>query len=409
MKVQWKKNKNLKPSVILKKIDNEKKLENGRVSFSGFEFQDAIVAIESMINFPIIANDLDKHTLIQKTVWQAAKNTKIEPDKFLSILKDNISIELNKRNNTYYLLTSLSMRLSHTRKISFENFNFRFYKDNFPKKFRGRKNLISENRDNIETESDGYTKVVVELEAKSETIAANKAVKALDILRGFFCIQCNSFSEIIGNESESINKIRLGEFHTLHNASGEVFEQSFWYDPSYSKAKVYLFRDEKNVVKNIRSIINIFSKFNKNYRNIMSDSILRFVRAFDEKNQNIAILRAWGALEALAAPNESNFDSVTTRCAFIFEDYEYHRQILEHLREYRNRNVHAGQESAIAKTYSFQVQRYFRELFLFHIRRQGDFESIEEANRFLDLPADKDKIFYLKSMVEKSISFRGYT
>ncbi|WP_193005809.1 hypothetical protein, partial [Psychrobacter namhaensis] len=273
---------------------------------------------------------------------------------------------------------------------------------------KGRKSLISESRANKEIESNGYIKVVIEIEAKSETIAANKAMKALDILRSFFCIQCNSFSEIIGNEFEPINKIRLGEFHTLHNASGNVFENSFWYDTSCSKAKVYVFRDERNTVKNVRNIVNIFSKFDKQYKSIISDSMLRFVRAFDEKNQNIAILRAWGALEALAAPNESNCDSVTTRCAFIFEEYEYHKQILEHLREYRNRNVHAGQESEMAKTYGFQIQKYFKQLFLFHIRQQGNFKSIDEANKFLDLPADKDKILHLQSIVEKSISFRGY-
>ncbi|MGP5521625.1 hypothetical protein [Psychrobacter namhaensis] len=106
----------MRPSIILKKIDDEKKLENDRVSFSGFEFHDAMVAIESMINFPSIADDLDKHTLVRKTVGQAAKNTKIEADEFLSILKDNILVELSRRNNNYYLLTSLSMRLLHTRK-----------------------------------------------------------------------------------------------------------------------------------------------------------------------------------------------------------------------------------------------------------------------------------------------------
>lgn len=408
LKVQWKKNRNLKPSIILKKIDDEKKVEDGRVSFSGFEFHDAIVAIESMINFPSIADDLDKHSIVEKTVWQVAKNPKIESCEFLSKLKNNILIELNRRDNVYYLLTSLSMNVSYIRKIHLEDFVFRFYKDNFPNRFKGRKNLISKNRSNKETESSGYVKVVVELKAKSETIAANKAMKALDLLRSLFCIQYNSLSELIGSDSEPINKIRLGEFHTLHNDSGNVFEDSFWYDPSYSKAKVHILENEKNVIRNIRKIISIFSKFDERYKNIIHDSLLRFVRAFDERNQNIAVLRSWGALESLAAPNENNCDSVTIRCSFIFEEYEYHQQILEHLREYRNRNVHAGQESAMAKSYGFQIQRYFKQLFIFHIRQQGNFKSIDEANKFLDLPADKEKILHLQSIVEKSISFRGY-
>lgn len=117
-------------------------------------------------------------------------------------------------------------------------------------------------------------------------------MKALDLLRSLFCIQYNSLSELIGSDSEPINKIRLGEFHTLHNDSGNVFEDSFWYDPSYSKAKVHILENEKNVIRNIRKIISIFSKFDERYKNIIHDSLLRFVRAFDERNQNIAVLRS---------------------------------------------------------------------------------------------------------------------
>ncbi|MCV3265220.1 hypothetical protein OGZ01_32380 [Vibrio harveyi] len=115
-----------------------------------------------------------------------------------------------------------------------------------------------------------------------------------------------------------------------------------------------------------------------------------------------------GALECVAAPSESNCDSVTRRCAFLFEEHEYHKQILEHVREYRNRNVHAGEESKAAKNHGFQIQRYFKQLWLFHIHNVGNFDEILDANRFLDLPTSKVSLLDNQKIIKKALKFRGY-
>lgn len=410
MKVFWKNNKNksLKPSVILAKIDSVKNLVDGKVSFSGFEYHDAIIALESMINFPPIAEDLDKHSLVKKTVWEVAKSPKMEDKDFINQLDSNINKAIATRDNTYFVLTSLSIANFCVRKIELQNCTIRFYKTSFPRKFKGRKELIIRKQPHVEAESLGYTKVVVEIKTKSETLAANMALKTLDLLRGLFSFFSNNPSELYGNKWEPINKIRLGKFHTVHDDSGNVFDQTFWLDPSFIQARPYHMKNGKIVTKNLREIIGKLSKFDRKYHSLLCDALLRYVRAFDEANQNFAVLRAWGALECIAAPNESNCDAIPIRCSFLYEEHEYHRQILEHLREYRNRNVHAGQESAAAKSYGFQVQRYFIALFLFHVSQQGNFKSIDEANRFLDLPPKEASLLELKNLINRSLKFRGY-
>ncbi|KIE21954.1 hypothetical protein SE23_07030 [Vibrio sinaloensis] len=408
MKVCWKKNKNLKPSVILAKIDSIKNLVDGKVSFSGFEYHDAITALESMINFPPIAEDLDKHSLVKRTVWEVAKSPKIDRNDFINELDLNINKSIAKRDNRYFVLTSLSIANFGVRKIEFQSCTIRFYKNNFPRKFKGRKELILRKQPYVDVESLGYTKVVVEITTKSEILAANMALRTLDLLRGLFSIFSNNSSELYGNKWEPINKIRLGKFHTVHDDSGNVFDQTFWLDPSFIQAKPHHVNNEKAVAKSLRAIIGKLSKFDKQYHSSLCDALLRYVRAYDEANQNVAVLRAWGALECIAAPNESNCDAVPVRCSFLFDEHEYHRQILEHLREYRNRNVHAGQESTTAKSYGFQVQRYFITLFLFHVSQQGNFTSIDEANRFLDLPPKEASLLNLKSLIDRSLKFRGY-
>ncbi|WP_047691473.1 hypothetical protein [Vibrio sp. ZOR0018] len=408
MKVCWKKNKNLKPSVILAKIDSIKTLIDGTLSFSGFEHHDAITALESMINFPPIAEDLDKHSLVKKTVWEVAKSPKIDHKYFINVLDLNINNSIAKRDNKYFVLTSLSITNFGIRKFELQNCTIRFYKNSFPRKFKGREALILRRRPYVDVESIGYTKVVVEVKAKSEKLAANMALRTLDLLRGLLSVFCNNSYETYGNKWEPINKIRLGNFHTVHDDVGNVFDETFWLDPSFIQARPHHVKDDKIIAKNLRTIIGKLSKFDRQYYSLLCDALLRYVRAFDEANQNVAVLRAWGALECIAAPNDSNCDAVPIRCSFLYEEHEYHRQILEHLREYRNRNVHAGQENTMAKSYGFQVQRYFITLFLFHISQQGNFTSIDEANRFLDLPPKEASLINLKNLIDKSLKFRGY-
>jgi hypothetical protein len=70
---KWKKNKSLKPKVILEKIDSLVDVSNGTQSFSNFELYDAQTALESMIDFPLVAKDLDKNKLISSAMWVVAK------------------------------------------------------------------------------------------------------------------------------------------------------------------------------------------------------------------------------------------------------------------------------------------------------------------------------------------------
>ena len=67
---------------------------------------------------------------------------------------------------------------------------------------------------------------------------------------------------------------------------------------------------------------------------------------------------------------------------------EYQRQILEHLRIARNSIVHEGIELSDATTHCYQIQLYFYEAVLFHLRNVSRFDSVDEANQFLDSPLD---------------------
>lgn len=124
-------------------------------------------------------------------------------------------------------------------------------------------------------------------------------------------------------------------------------------------------------------------------------------------NRGSLRIRLWGAVESLVTPRRADYDALVRRCAFLFEDSDYHRQLLEHLREYRNSSVHAGEESDQAKTHCFQLQLYFVEIIWFHLRNSNYFSSLEETTEFFDLPQNIDKLQRLTSLCHRALKFIG--
>lgn len=141
------------------------------------------------------------------------------------------------------------------------------------------------------------------------------------------------------------------------------------------------------------------------YSECLISALIRFVRAFDERDANTAFLRLWGALEALITPGQADYGKMVQRCSFLFREHDFYRQLLEHLRECRNANVHAGEESERARTHCFQLQFYFSNLIWFHLGNARYFHSLDEANFFLDSPVNKEELKRRLQLARKAVRF----
>lgn len=404
MRVNWKKNKNLNPDVVLAKIDSIKTVsEDKKVSYSGFEYQDAMAVLVNMVNFPHHCDGLSHENVVSRAVSNIAKDCALEKNKVMDEINNIVRAEFSTREKKFHLLTSISLASPYPLKeIVIEEARIRIFASDYPKKYSGRTELISQHSNIVKT-PENYAKVIVSLKEKSVKGAATKSLRVLDILRSFWCLFGNSSMEIFGDQWRPINKIRLGSAHTVHADSGKAASDSFWYEPNFSSATIFKHQNPDVYSRNCKWALEKLSAIP--YGMALKEALLRYVRALDEKDQNVALIRLWGALEALTAPSEANYDLVTRRCAFLFAEYEYHKQVLEHLREYRNSNVHSGDQSEKAKSNCYQLQFYFYQLVLFHLRNQGEFASLDEANSFLDLPAKRETLENRKRLIEKAIKF----
>lgn len=144
------------------------------------------------------------------------------------------------------------------------------------------------------------------------------------------------------------------------------------------------------------------------YKELIKNSMISYVRAFDSQDQSDALFKAWGALEKIITPKSGNdYGKIVSRCAFLYDEHYYHKELLEHLRVRRNEYVHVGEKADDSKKCCYQVQEYFRTSILFHIKNKFSFETIDQANEFLDLPIDIDALKKKRSLYTKAIKFRS--
>lgn len=232
-------------------------------------------------------------------------------------------------------------------------------------------------------------------------------MRAIDIQRGLWCLMANQNMQMtFGTASlKPINVIRLGSRHTLHTRAGSEAASTIWFEPGFKPADIARLTNPKVVKKNSAYVLRRIRA--SPYGELLLSALIRYVRALDESNANTAFLRLWAALESLTTGGErANYDDVVSRCAFLYEDVDYHRQVLEHLREYRNASVHAGVESEKARTHCYQWQQYFRAIFWFHTKNATYFKDFDEANVFLDSAVNSADLKRKLQLLRKALLYR---
>lgn len=410
MRVNWKKNKNLKPDVILSKIDSIKTVsEDKKVSYSGFEYHDAMAVLINMVEFPRDYEGLDQNNIVARAVGNIAKDGTLDNKKVLDEINNLIKIEMATREHKFHLLTSLSLSPPYLLKDTLlEGVRIRIISNHYPKKYSARDKLISNysNIEDIDKTPSNYAKTIVSLKEKTVKGAAIKALRVLDLQRSIWCLYGNSSMEMFGDQWQPINKIRLGNVHTVHEDSGMLANDHFNFldEPNFIPSKLFRPTNPDRFSKKCKMTMSKLVEIS--YCSTLKEALIRYVQALDERDPNVALIRLWSALEVLTVPSESKYDLVTRRCAFLFTtEYDYHKQVLEHLREYRNSNVHAGTQGETAKSNCYQLQSYFRRLIQFHLANGGEFSTLDEANSFLDLPQNKQLLENRKRLIEKAIHF----
>ena len=384
MPVKWKTPNRFKPALVLEKINAVRTINpEGGASYSGFDLQGHLPVLQSMLEFPTAAQEVDTSTLVWQVLGKIPET--LTSKNVLEGLNRELSERLATKEERYLLVTSVSVDTTGL-PCTFRHTGVEV---RLPAGGRGvyiaaHKRDLGKHRVPIDPTPINYQWVIADVKAKSADAAFAKAMRVVDLQRALWCLMGNKGMSIsFGIPSlEPINVCRLGGVHTIHRPGGRAARDGIWFEPGFVSTKLFHFEKPSTVAKNSRWALRRIQACK--YGDRIANALIRFVRALDQADPDSAFVRLWGALEALVTPDIADYEALVRRTAFVFQDGDYHRQILEHLREYRNNHLHGGLESSHARTHCFQLQMYFVQMAWFFIRNTKSFPSLCEVNEFLD-------------------------
>ncbi|MPQ68296.1 MULTISPECIES: hypothetical protein [unclassified Pseudomonas] len=412
LKVSWRSNKKLKPIVILERLKRSSIIDSeGRVSYNGFEKFELDSVLFSMIDFH---KEYSHHTSrsfysLALDFWIVSGSTTAE--QFMQCMNKQV-VEYGKKPELEYIaVTSISLIGGFPiERIKLSGSTVQCFPKGLPKKYRTRIAFDSRWKEMGSPMPEHYCPVVIRFKSKSAMDGMEFALAELDYVRGVFSLILNSsYKAPLGGGNGSrlpINSVMLGGMHTLHNQKGKLASGGvYWFESEYTEVDSLYINESKRA-----HAIDFFNQIHSRIYlhkdgHVLKEAIVRFVRAFDGKDKNFALQKIWAALETLMAPGENNTDLVVKRCSFMFGDRAYHHQVLEHLKDYRNRSVHTGRSIENPNDYCYQAQNFFRQAVIFHASNAEFFSSLRESNEFLDLSDSIQELERKKLLIEKAIIF----
>lgn len=386
-----------------------------KASFSAFVFEDVISVIESYFHndFDDTITDYEKIGIIRSAVFSAGSKGVITSESIIKEFKRNKAEFKARIYIPFILATSISIpyiaQLKNTR-IASNTITFskvlpsKFSQNDFIKKIKAY--LASDTTKFI---PNSYTPTRIRVMARTDNEASQIATDTIDYLRGIknFLINKNISFTLRSGKPKPINKIRLGPIHTLHYPDGSIASKHFWYDPHYFYDPLLNYRniDWDKIKKEEIFLRNRLKKHP--YGSDLKSIFIKYARSLDLYDYESSFLKLWSLLECLTNTNKKNYDTTIRRTAFLYEDRDFHIQVLEHLRAYRNLFVHSDKSTSRVETSIYQLKRYVERAILFHIKSYTHFTTIGEAGEFLNLPFKAYNLKEKISLYKYALNFMG--
>ena len=396
------------PQLLAERFENIRTDEG----FQGFAHQEYVTVLQSIVDFSSSVPSSVRRGIVYRATFSAAESGKVTANALIREMS-KLENEYEKRaKDRFVLATSISVKdlaaLSKT-EISGCRITFNRY---LPAKFDPAAIADMAEEYIIGNLPTRYSVARVSVQARSEDEAFERALDAVDLLRGVWNLYFNRRSLLRSSSGrrKPVNEILLGPVHTLHRPHGKlVSDRAFWYEEDYvgpvqSQGLANSWPLLKKFERRIRRKLT-----QHNYRQDVEDAIRRYGRALDSRDWNTAFLRLWSLLETLTSTLENDSHKTTVkRALFLQRDRRYHGQVLNHLRNNRNKAVHLGQEAAEVETLLYQVKRYVEALLLFHIFNIYNFSTIKDSARFLDLPPDVSELQAVIRTLEEKVRLAKY-
>ncbi len=401
------------PDHLAVRLEESKILgQDGRVSFDGFGFTEYIVVLNSMVSLNDTITEFEKNNIVQKAAFSLAKREKISPSGLLKEINQFETEYLKQKPQKFILVSTLSInRFLKLKRVQINGTTITFH-PNLPKPFSTEiESKIK--RPASYTITGEYPKdyifVRTCVNAKSYSQASSIAIDSIDIIRGIWNLFCNRGQfRISSGRRDPVNNISFGPLHTIHFPNGKLATESWLYETGYmGPLKAFDMKNKLNNLYKFQDNVRKALKRNK-FRSQMETALQKYAQALDIRDWESSYLRLWGVLEYLTNTNENESHKDTVkRTSFFFQEKEYARQVLNHLRDHRNRSVHTGGSNQNIETLLYQLKNFVEVVLEFEIANKFNFSSREELTQFMNLPEDISELKRRNEMIGHALKFMG--
>jgi hypothetical protein len=411
MLVKWKNKSN--PELIIEKLNNCRlKNPKGEFYFDGLDYLYYFDIVLGFFDFPDHVPEFEARNIVKTALFNLVKKEFITTKELLSEVDKKANLYLQNPIQRYVMLTSLSLdKQEKIKPIKINNNQIIFNGNN--QKFLHESQILVDKAKKVSqfTLPENYLQTRIHISARSAFEAADRALDYLDLIRSIWNLYFNlrnQFGVTFIGKKYPVNKILTGPIHTIHHPNGKIISTDvWWYDPTYLiPIRPIKLREYSDNLKQFTLIVRNQIK-KSSYSNIIEEALRRYVRSLDEWNWNNAFIRLWSVLELLTNTQYDKYDVTIKRAAYIYEDREYMRQILENLRDYRNKFVHHDTSDSRVESYLYKLKSIVEVLIRFHLTNQFKFKSIDEASDFLNLSYEKEVLAYQKLIRGKALKLLG--
>ncbi len=333
----------------------------------------------------------EAHRICLQTVLSTqALKTSVSAKQLESTLNRRLRAYLSKPELPYVLASSLAttpfigqgILRSGRRTITISRF--------LPKRFDRR--ILEEPHNKSHVINDGgFPKIRLHIRARTPEAAFWNGIDYLDYFRGVWNFHLNRRIVLQwgGEHDRPLNRVLPGPVQTVHHANGKAAMDEIGYEPFFKKPMLGSSSGVKTAT--IRPVWASVSDAvrRSSYGSDIQMALVRYCRALDHRDPQLAFLKLWGVIELLTGTTEGHGDQAIKRTLALCPDPDLERYPLKLLRFHRNRSAHAHTDS-IGRENLTRLHGYAHTLLRFTLGRARFFSCLEEQGEFLGLPGDRD-------------------
>lgn len=194
------------------------------------------------------------------------------------------------------------------------------------------------------------------------------------------------------NPDRPVNTIMLAPHMTVHDKSGAISTDIFWYNrwPRNFSSKARTPKEIDAIIKNserVRSRLKMLP-----WRAEAELALVRHYSAFAQCDLESSFLDGWRLLEAIAGHRREKSETLVRRASWYFKDTVENYQVGLHLMERRNLISHGRAiKESDNEGLAFQMKEFLTPILHAFLMNPFDLSSLEEFWAFCDLPVNKER------------------